>query len=138
MGEIVSREDDGDSRTNWWYWGTTYGTTPENSYRDTGDGEKTTGLIDYNGRYSNGEMVYLMTPEMTTVNTGCYLVDRAPGIKNPGVKICPLTTKMGLFDIQAFNYNVDPVGGIQLEIVTLGGEEIPQVLSSQQTDMKGK
>ena len=47
---IQSNEENGDDYTIHQYWGSTYGR--EIKYRDLGDGEKTLGIIDWDGRWA--------------------------------------------------------------------------------------
>ena len=47
---IQSHEVGGDQYTNYQYWGSDYGKSEQ--YRDLGDGEKTLGILDWDGRWS--------------------------------------------------------------------------------------
>ena len=115
-GEV---HDDCDFGTNFENWANTY----QNDRKDLGDGEKTAGLIDFDGYFTNGTPAYIMAPEMANINTGCkiYKADEIPGIRHPGAKVCPLTTPLGLMTLFPFRpLNIDPVEGLSTTIKTLG------------------
>ena len=68
-------------------------------FRDLGDGEKTMGFLDLDGKYTNGEEAYIFAPEMTTMTTGCELVQNVPGIGTPGIRTCPIDVSSATFTV---------------------------------------
>ena len=68
-------------------------------FRDLGDGEKTMGFLDLDGKYTNGEQSYIFAPEMTTMTTGCELVQNVPGIGTPGIRTCPIDVSSATFTV---------------------------------------
>ena len=111
--------DNCDSGTIEGNWGKVY----ENRRKDAADGEKTAGLIDFDGYFTNGTPAYIIAPEMVNINTGCklYKGDEIPGIRDPGAKVCPLTTPVGLVTLNPRGgFYIDPVEGLSTTFKTLG------------------
>ena len=53
-----------------------------------------------------------MARELTTINTGCTIVEEKPGVKSPGIKICPIETQIAVLNIKTVGHNpIDPDEG---------------------------
>ena len=65
-----------------------------------GDGEKTTGFVDFDGNYTpDGKPAYIISEDCTTIATGCTHNITGNGIIDPPVMACPLDLQIAVMSI---------------------------------------